>query len=131
MSGTEQELTPRERELGAIIGAYNDVTERLKQSHEQLRDEVRRLREQVAAKNRQLRRRERLAALGEVVVRELDARDMPAAFALRLVFGEMSGILLEGSRASNVRLLEAGMHFSSGSLSKALADTLGHRRAVA
>jgi signal transduction histidine kinase len=60
------DLTQRERELGAIIDAYNHVTEQLKQSHERLRDEVVRLREELANKNRQLRRRERLAALGEM-----------------------------------------------------------------
>jgi len=59
-------LTQRERELGGIIDAYNDVTERLKQSQERLRTEVVRLREELARKNRQLQRRERLAALGEM-----------------------------------------------------------------
>ena len=61
-----EELTQRERELGAIITAYNQVTEQLKLSHERLRDEVSRLREELTRKNRQLRRRERLAALGEM-----------------------------------------------------------------
>lgn len=60
------DLTQRERELGAIIDAYNHVTEQLKHSHERLRDEVARLREELTRKNRQLRRRERLAALGEM-----------------------------------------------------------------
>ena len=60
------ELTQRERELGAIITAYNQVTEQLKLSHERLRDEVSRLHEELVRKNRQLRRRERLAALGEM-----------------------------------------------------------------
>ena len=60
------ELTPRERELGAIIDAYNQVTEDLKSSHEKLSREVKRLREELEGKNRQLRRRERLAALGEL-----------------------------------------------------------------
>jgi two-component system sensor histidine kinase HydH len=59
-------LTQRERELAAIIDAYNGVTERLKLSHEQLSAEVSRLREELSRKNRQLRRRERLAALGEL-----------------------------------------------------------------
>ena len=63
---TQVALTQRERELGAIIDTYNQVTEQLKQSHEKLRDEVVRLREELARKNRQLRRRERLAALGEM-----------------------------------------------------------------
>lgn len=65
-AGMETALTQRERELGAIIHAYNQVTDQLKQSHEKLRDEVERLREELAKKNRQLRRRERLAALGEM-----------------------------------------------------------------
>ena len=47
------------------------------------------------------------------------------AFALRLALGEMSAILLEGSRARNTRLLSAGMTFRFGSLQSALADTLG------
>ena len=55
-------LTQRERELGAIINAYNEVAERLKAAHERLSGEVVRLREQLAEKNRELARRERLAA---------------------------------------------------------------------
>ncbi len=52
--------------LDAIISAYNEVTERLKQSHDRLAEEVRRLRGEVEEKNRELARRERLAALGEM-----------------------------------------------------------------
>jgi signal transduction histidine kinase len=66
MSVMHVDITERERELGAIIHAYNEVTERLKQSHEVLTQEVGRLRSELARKNRQLRRRERLAALGEM-----------------------------------------------------------------
>lgn len=60
------DLTPRERELGAIIEAYNQVTEQLKASHELLGREVSRLRLELEGKNRELRRRERLVALGEL-----------------------------------------------------------------
>jgi two-component system sensor histidine kinase HydH len=59
-------FTERERELGAIIASYNDVTERLKSAHERLGQEVARLREELRQKNAELRRRERLAALGEM-----------------------------------------------------------------
>jgi len=59
-------FTERERELGAIITAYNDVTDRLKTAHERLGEEVARLREELRQKNAELRRRERLAALGEM-----------------------------------------------------------------
>lgn len=50
----------------SIIHTYNEVTERLKQSHEVLGREVCRLREELQDKKRQLHRRERLAALGEM-----------------------------------------------------------------
>jgi signal transduction histidine kinase len=66
MNTADVRLTRRERELGAIINAYNEVTERLKRSHERLTAEVQRLREQLEEKNRELARRERLAALGQM-----------------------------------------------------------------
>lgn len=53
-------------DLATIIQAYNDVTERLKRSHEALAREVCRLREELHEKNKELQRRERLAALGEM-----------------------------------------------------------------
>ncbi len=53
-------------ELATVIQTYNEVTERLKQSHELLGQEVCRLREELQEKNRELERRERLAALGEM-----------------------------------------------------------------
>lgn len=60
------QLTQRERELGGIVSAYNEVTERLKGAHDRLHDEVAGLREELRRKNAELRRRERLAALGEM-----------------------------------------------------------------
>lgn len=59
-------VSPRERELGAIISSYNEVTERLKRSHEELTRQVHLLRDELAEKNRELDRKERLAALGEM-----------------------------------------------------------------
>jgi len=53
-------------ELADIIQAYSDVTDRLKRSHELLRHEVCRLRAELHEKNKELQRRERLAALGEM-----------------------------------------------------------------
>lgn len=49
-----------------ILQTYNDVTARLKRSHDTLMAEVARLREEVHEKNKQLAHRERLAALGEM-----------------------------------------------------------------
>lgn len=50
----------------SILRTYNDVTARLKRSHETLLEEVQRLRDELSAKNKQLAHRERLAALGEM-----------------------------------------------------------------
>jgi len=59
-------LSQRERELAAILKAYSEVTDRLKTAHEQLNREVAGLREELKRKNAELRRRDRLAALGEM-----------------------------------------------------------------
>jgi len=53
-------------ELVRVLRLYNDVTDRLKQSHEALAAEVCRLREELNEKNRELLRHERLAALGQM-----------------------------------------------------------------
>ena len=53
-------------ELGRIILAYSEVTERLQRSHEQLTNTVESLRRELSEKNRMLERKNRLAALGEM-----------------------------------------------------------------
>jgi signal transduction histidine kinase len=56
----------RIEELGRIIMAYSEVTERLEQSHDQLKARVQSLQDELSEKNRQLERSNRLAALGEM-----------------------------------------------------------------
>src|SRR5215213_3613784 len=56
----------RVEELGRIIIAYSEVTEKLQQSHDQLNETVRSLRTELGEKNRLLERKNRLAALGEM-----------------------------------------------------------------
>jgi signal transduction histidine kinase len=56
----------RIEELGRIIMAYSEVTERLQQSHDQLNQQVETLRRELGEKNRLLERKNRLAALGEM-----------------------------------------------------------------
>ena len=56
----------RIEELGRIILAYSDVTERLEQSHDELKARVVALQAELGEKNRQLERSNRLAALGEM-----------------------------------------------------------------
>lgn len=53
-------------ELGRIILAYSEITEKLQQSHDQLKGKVEVLQEELGEKNKQLERRNRLAALGEM-----------------------------------------------------------------
>lgn len=53
-------------ELDALVVAYQEATERLKATYESLSCEVARLHEELASKNRELARRERLAALGQL-----------------------------------------------------------------
>ncbi|HEV7300449.1 MAG TPA: ATP-binding protein [Tepidisphaeraceae bacterium] len=56
----------RIEELGRIIMAYSDVTERLQASHDQLLQTVGLLQQELSEKNRLLERKQRLAALGEM-----------------------------------------------------------------
>lgn len=56
----------RIEELGRIILAYSEVTERLQQSHDQLNRTVEALQRELGEKNRLLERKNRLAALGEM-----------------------------------------------------------------
>lgn len=56
----------RIEELGRIILAYSEVTEKLQQSHERLEQTVQSLRDELSEKNRMLERKNRLAALGEM-----------------------------------------------------------------
>jgi signal transduction histidine kinase len=58
--------TQRIEELGRIILAYSEVTEKLQLSHERLEQTVTALREELSEKNRMLERKNRLAALGEM-----------------------------------------------------------------
>ena len=53
-------------ELASIFEAYNQVTERMSLSHQQLKDEVARLHAELREKNELLERKSRLAALGEM-----------------------------------------------------------------
>src|SRR5882762_2010227 len=68
MSVAEITSSPAQRieELGRIILAYSEVTEKLQLSHDRLEQTVTALREELSEKNRMLERKNRLAALGEM-----------------------------------------------------------------
>ena len=63
---TSADPARRVEELGRIILAYSEVTEKLQQSHDQLQQTVLKLRDELGEKNRLLERKNRLAALGEM-----------------------------------------------------------------
>ena len=56
----------RVEEFGRVILAYSETQERLQHSHDTLARRVAQLTEELGEKNRQLERRNRLAALGEM-----------------------------------------------------------------
>lgn len=70
MESTISQLPPpspaRIEELGRIIMAYSEVTEKLERSHDRLKAQVQKLRDELSEKNRLLERKNRLAALGEM-----------------------------------------------------------------
>lgn len=49
------------------------------------------------------------------------------AFVLKVVFGEMANVLLEGSRVNNQKLIHNGFQFQLASLSKALMDIVSKK----
>ena len=65
-TATSSDHARRIDELGRIIIAYSEVTEKLQQSHDQLTETVRALQSELGEKNRLLERKNRLAALGEM-----------------------------------------------------------------
>src|SRR5688572_7657002 len=63
---TSTDSAQRVEELGRIILAYSGVTEKLQQSHDQLRQTVLKRGDELGEKNRLLERKNRHAALGEM-----------------------------------------------------------------
>ncbi len=63
---TAQTSAGDELDLQTIFSAWNEATDRLQQTHEALRSEVRRLTDELEAKNAELARKNRLADLGQM-----------------------------------------------------------------
>src|SRR6186997_1065289 len=64
MTATENRIA--DVDMKTILSAWNDATDRLRRTHETLRDEVRRLTDELEIKNRELARKNRLADLGQM-----------------------------------------------------------------
>lgn len=81
-------------DLGTVLAAWNDATDRLQQTHEALRAEVRRLTDELETKNRELARKNRLADLGQIathVAHEVRNNLVPVALYLSLLRRRLEG----------------------------------------
>src|SRR4051812_7345713 len=80
-------------DLNAVLAAWNVATERLEQTHESLRNEVRRLTDELEIKNRELARKNRLADLGQIathVAHEVRNNLVPVTLYLTLLRRRLS-----------------------------------------
>jgi len=83
-----------EPDLSEILCAWNEATDRLQRTHESLRAEVRRLSDELEAKNRELARQNRLADLGQMashVAHEVRNSLVPMKLYLSLLRRRISG----------------------------------------
>ncbi len=71
----------------------------------------------------EVQNRDFMHALAEVFNRPFFVPNVPA-FAIRAMLGELSGLILEGSRASNARLVTTGFEFRHPKLREALQGLL-------
>lgn len=80
-------------DLETVLAAWNTATERLQQTHESLRAEVRRLTDELEVKNRELARKNRLADLGQIaahVAHEVRNNLVPVSLYLSLLRRRLS-----------------------------------------
>ncbi len=66
LANSTEPIVPDAADLQIILAAWNEATDRLQRTHEALQAEVRRLSDELEAKNRELARRNRLADLGQM-----------------------------------------------------------------
>lgn len=78
------------------------------------------------AADEQPRNRDLMRTVARVLHRPFFLPKVPA-FALRLMLGAMSDVVLEGSRVSNKKILSTGFRFTHPTLDPALRDVLGPR----
>ncbi|HEX4150532.1 MAG TPA: ATP-binding protein [Pirellulales bacterium] len=80
-------------ELEIVLEAWQDATVRLEQTHAALRDEVRRLSDELEIKNRELARKNRLADLGQIashIAHEVRNNLVPVSLYLSLLRRRLS-----------------------------------------
>lgn len=98
MSATTFDSNPQPLDASAsletVLAAWNDATVRLEQTHEALREEVKRLTDELEIKNRELARKNRLADLGQMashVAHEVRNNLVPVTLYLSLLRRRISG----------------------------------------
>lgn len=95
-------------ELETVLEAWHAATERLQQTHEVLRREVRRLTDELEVKNRELARKNRLADLGNMashVAHEVRNTLVPLTLYLSLLRRQLEGA---GQAADTLDKIESG-----------------------
>ena len=104
----------RIEELGRIIAAYNQITDRLQQSHDQLTRTVQSLQQELGEKNRLLERKTRLAALGEMAAgmaheirNPLGGIQLYASLLARDLGDRPDALLVVGKISTGVKRLES------------------------
>jgi len=112
-NATRADYAARIEELGKIILAYSEITDRLQVSHEQLQQTVQSLRNELSEKNRQLERKQRLAALGEMAAgmaheirNPLGGIQLYASMLERDVMDAPASLQLVGKISAGVKHLE-------------------------
>jgi signal transduction histidine kinase len=98
MSETQFDANPKPLDSSAsletVLAAWNDATLRLEQTHEALREEVKRLTDELEIKNRELARKNRLADLGQMashVAHEVRNNLVPVTLYLSLLRRRIAG----------------------------------------
>jgi signal transduction histidine kinase len=111
-------------DLETVLAAWHEATVRLERTHEALREEVRRLTEELAAKNRELARKERLALVGQMashIAHEVRNSLMPVTLYLSLLRRRLAhdpeGLEMLDKLQAGLRALQSAvtelLHFSS------------------
>lgn len=108
--------------LHEVMRDYLDVAQRLAATHETLQSEVVRLRQELASKDRELERRRRLAALGELAAGVAHEVRNPLA-AIQLYSGLLRRRFGDGAAVELLEKIDAGIRAIEGVVQDTLSLT--------